>query len=114
MTTRPDKTSPAAIAGLNDALRRGLCSGRVVLSAGVAALPEGQLRAVLQAVRSYEAFTPDNDPYGEHDFGSFEYVGQRYCWKIDYYDVDCCYCSPDPADPLVTTRVMTIMRSDEH
>ena len=31
---------------------------------------------------------PDNDPYAEHDFGSFEHDGQTIFWKIDLYDRD--------------------------
>ena len=43
---------------------------------------------LLDLVRWFDAFTPDNDPYGEHDFGSFSYAGETFFWKWDYYDVD--------------------------
>ncbi|MBL4745910.1 MAG: DUF3768 domain-containing protein [Flavobacteriaceae bacterium] len=39
-------------------------------------------------VREFEAFTPDNDPYKAHDFGSFDFEGHRIYWKFDYYDID--------------------------
>ena len=42
-----------------------------------------------------------NDPYGEHDFGSFRYAGETIFWKFDYYDVDLQMHSPDPSDPTV-------------
>ena len=57
----------------------------------------------------HDAFTPDNDPYGEHNFGSFEHNGIRVFWKIDYYDRNVEYGSEDPSDPAQTTRVLTIM-----
>ena len=62
----------------------------------------------------YSAFTRDNDPYGEHDFGHFELVGRSFYWKIDYYDPKCEFGSEDPADPKKTTRVLTLMLAAEY
>jgi hypothetical protein len=42
---------------------------------------------VLQKVRAFKVFTPDNDPYGEHDFGAFDFNTKRIYWKFDYYDI---------------------------
>ena len=63
--------SPAdRIRALNDAFRRTFVGGAVVITAGVEALPSDQRRAILAKVRAFDAFTEDNDPHGEHDFGS--------------------------------------------
>jgi hypothetical protein len=59
-------------------------------------------------------FTNDNDPYGEHDFGAFDVDGARLFWKIDYYDRSLSGGSPDPTDPAVTCRVLTIMLAWEY
>ena len=59
-------------------------------------------------MREFAAFSPDNDPYGEHDFGAIEWDSIRVFFKLDYYDRDMRFGSPDPADPAVTTRVLTI------
>ena len=59
-------------------------------------------------------FTSDNDPLGQHDFGMFDHAGVTYFWKIDYHDLECVYGSDNPADPAVTTRVLTVMRADEY
>ena len=99
---------------LNDAFRRTFIGGRVMLTPAVAALPEGDLHALLGAVQAFDAFSPDNDPYGSHDFGALDHAGQRWFWKIDAYDADLVYGSPDPSDPAVTTRVLTVMRADEY
>ena len=81
---------------------------------GVAALPERELTELLDRVRRFHEFTDDNDPHGEHDFGSLELVGQNYFFKVDYYAPDMEGGSEDPADPAKTTRVLTIMRADEY
>jgi Protein of unknown function (DUF3768) len=102
---------------LNDELRRTLvttASGKVVMTQGVAALPERELTQLLERVRSFDAFTNDNDPHGEHDFGTVELAGQTYFFKVDYYAPDMDGGSEDPADPTKTTRVLTIMRADEY
>lgn len=80
-----------------------------MMSATVAALPETIKANVLSAVRNFADFSEDNDPHGEHDYGSFEIEGERYCFKLDYYDTQLQYGSENPADPNVTTRVLTIM-----
>ena len=69
---------------------------------------------MMQAIRRYDAFNQDNDPYGEHDFGTIDVKGHRAFWKIDYYDVDMEMGSADPADPSVTCRVLTVMLANEY
>ncbi|MDQ0350184.1 hypothetical protein J2S76_004641, partial [Ancylobacter vacuolatus] len=97
MSTAPRS---ATIAQLNDELRRTLTTGDVMLTAGIRALPPGQLRAVLARVRRHDDFTPDNDPYGERDFGAIALDGLgRIFWKIDYCDPTLTFGSEDPADP---------------
>jgi hypothetical protein len=69
---------------------------------------------LLRRVAEFTEFKADNDPYGEHDFGKIEIEGESYFWKIDCYDKSLESGSPDPSDPAVTTRVLTIMRADEY
>jgi len=88
--------------------------GDIFITAGIAGLGWKDQVAVLGKVRTFEAFTPDNDPHGEHDFGAFEHGGVRYFWKIDYYDLQRVYLSSDPADPSVTCRILTVMQADEY
>ena len=102
------------IRALNDAFRRTFVGGMVMITAGVEAMPVDQRRSLLQKVRAFDAFTDDNDPHGEHDFGAIDEGGVRCFWKIDYYDRKTEFGSPDPTDPAVTTRVLTIMRADEY
>jgi hypothetical protein len=77
-------------------------------------LPEADRIAVLNKVFTFDDFTPDNDPYGEHDFGMVEHAGEKYFWKFDYYDKDMEFGSPDPSDPAQTTRVLTVFLSSEY
>lgn len=102
------------IADLNDQARQTFTGCRVCITLGIQTLGEDALRAILLAVQRYDTFTPDNDPYEEHDFGKIEFGEQVIFWKFDYYDLDLSMMSPDPSDPTVTARVLTVMLADEY
>lgn len=112
MTSTSDET--ARIRALNDQLRMTGTGGRIVMTGGVAALDPLTQATLFAALRAFDAFTPDNDPCGEHDCASFEVDGQRLIFKIDYYDLEMDGLSPDPADASVTRRVMTVMLTEEY
>ena len=99
---------------LNDNFRTTFLGGRVVLTSGVSELPIDTKAKLLLMVKTFDAFTNNNDPYREHDFGHVELDGETFYWKIDYYDPDCRYGSEDPSDPEKTTRVLTIMFAGEY
>lgn len=84
------------------------------MTAGVKALGQWTMNAAVEAIRNFEEFSQDNDPHNEHDFGEVVVNGQRVWFKIDAYDNDLRYGSPDPTDPNVTTRVMTILLPEEY
>ena len=75
---------------------------------------EADRAAILGKVQAFDAFCPDNNPHGQRDFGSFSHSGQRVFWKIDYYDPSLAGGSEDPADPVKTARVLTIMLALEY
>jgi len=102
------------IARLNDEFRSTFEGGKVLMTAAVNALPAQIQAAALSAMQTFSAFTEDNDPHGEHDFGSFELAGETFFWKIDYYDETCTYGSEDPCDPDKTTRVLTLMLAKDY
>lgn len=102
------------IRALNDAFRTTFRGGRVCMSAGIASLPDDVRAEIIDKVRTFIAFTEDNDPREEHDFGIVEVAGHRVFWKIDYYDAACEYGSEDPADASQTTRVLTIFFANEY
>lgn len=108
----PDQPSP--IAALNDAFRRDFRRERLLLTQGVASRGDAELQHLLREVQRFDQFTPDNDPYGEHDFGKVTVEEVSYFWKIDCFHLDVRCGSPDPADADVTTRILTVMRSDEY
>lgn len=102
------------IRNLNDNLRRTGEGGRVVLTVGITSLPATVVGDIVASVARFDAFNADNDPYGEHDCATLEVGEHRVIWKIDYYDRALMFGSEDPANPLVTTRVLTIMLADEY
>ena len=99
---------------LNDNFRKTFTGGRVLLTAGIDSKPVDDIANIMMLVRNFNNFTPDNDPYGEHDFGSLIYKGDKIFWKIDYYDLNNEYLSENPADPTITNRVLTIMLAEEY
>jgi len=107
-------TNTVRIRELNDGLRRNLTGGTVLFTHGINALPETEQAIILDRVCAFDDFSEDNDPWGEHDFGSFEHNGRTIDWKIDYYDLALRFHSPDAADPAVTRRVLTIMLAEEY
>ena len=99
---------------LNDNFRKTFIGGRVMLTSGIRAKTHDEIAKILEKVRSFDNFTTANDPYGEHDFGSFDYKGQKIFWKIDYYDKNYEYASENPADVTKTNRVLTVMLAEEY
>ena len=107
-------TKTEAIRALNDELRQNLSDGTAVMTAGVAALGAEAVARIVKTIAVYDDFCHANDPYEEHDFGSFEVDGHTIFFKIDYYDKALTSHSPDPTDPSVTERVITIMLAEEY
>jgi hypothetical protein len=102
------------IAALNDHARQTFSGCRVFITQGINDLEQEVVRQIMHAVQAFDQFTPDNDPYQEHDFGRITVAGHTIFWKFDYYDLDLQMHSLDAADPTVTARVLTIMLADEY
>ena len=101
-----------------------------VATVGFRSLPDADQSQVRELIETFDAFTEDNDPHGERDFGTIYQLGdgrwttdrprvrdderKRVFWKLDYYDRGLRFVSEDAADPARTRRVLTIMLSDEY
>ena len=99
---------------LNDAMRKHGIGGQIMLTVGIRALGDKVVDRIVVAVRTFDNFSEDNDPYKEHDYGSVVVDGNKVLWKMDYYDRDLQYGSPDPSNPAVTKRILTIMLASEY
>ena len=101
---------------LNDSLRKTFNKsfGQVYITQGVNQLQRDEITQIAMAVQHFDDFTPENDPYGEHDQGIVIVKGSSYYWKIDYYDNDLQYHSSDKSDPDLTKRILTIMTPNEY
>ena len=108
------ETTTARIRALNDTERLCLRGGLVDVTNGIASLLPNDQAAILDRVRTFDDFTPANDPHDEHDFGAFAYKGRTVYWKIDYYDLLRVNGSRDPSDPALTRRVLTVTFADEY
>jgi hypothetical protein len=107
-------TKTKAIRALNDELRQNFATGTALMTAGVAALGAETVARIVKTIAVYDDFCHANDPYEEHDFGSFEVDGHTFFFKIDYFDSTLTVHSPDPSDPAVAKRVITIMLAEEY
>jgi hypothetical protein len=87
--------------------------GIVIFTPGIQALTPAQQQEVLRLVREFKDFKEENDPYGEHDFGSFDAAGEQIMFKMDYYDKKYEYGSPQPSDLAQTARALTVMTARE-
>jgi hypothetical protein len=99
---------------LNDELRQNFAAGIAVMTPGVAALGAEAVERIVKTIAVFDDFCHANDPHEEHDFGAFAVDGHTIMFKIDYYDRGMSMHSPDPADPDVTQRVITIMLAEEY
>lgn len=88
--------------------------GKWVVTQGFRSLTREQQSRAMEAVQKFNNFSKGNDPYGEHDFGSFDIDGVLLYWKIDYYDKSYDMGSDDPANPNVTGRLMTVFLASEY
>lgn len=105
------------IAELNDKLRKNIFNpgkNKVVITSGVATLSLIDRMNLLKKIIDFNDFNKANDTYKEHDFGRIEHKGINYFFKIDYYDNDLIYGSEDASNEDITTRVLTIMCTDEY
>jgi Protein of unknown function (DUF3768) len=109
MSTNTDR-----IRSLNDELRQNVSTGRAVMTPGIAALGREAVQRLVKTIATFDDFCTANDPHGEHDFGAFEFDGTPVMFKIDYYDKSLNFHSPDPADPTVTERVITLLLAAEY
>lgn len=106
------------IAQVNDFFRKailtnGVTRGKCVLTQGIATLDSEQQVTIIERVQTFSDFTPDNDPYGEHDFGTVQVAGVgKIYWRIDYYADETMQAGAE--DIIKAYRVLTIMLADEY
>lgn len=126
-TIEPTEQDEAAIAAViaeqNDRFRTTWGAdqsvpGQIVLTRGVADLSPVAKAIIMQRVQNFTEFTEDNDPYGDHTFGAFEFevTGNSYniFWKIDFYDTAYNMGSENPSDITATRRVLTVLHASEY
>jgi hypothetical protein len=104
----------AKIRDLNNAFRRSFCGGVVVLTRNLVNLDQNKVAVILNEVRTFNAFNEKNDPYAENDFATFEVEGLHCFFKIDYFDKSMEMHSPDPSNPSVTKRCLTVGLAEDY
>lgn len=118
--TKDNKEITKRIARLNDTFRASIAKpdseqtlGQIFYTSGISALHQKDIASIVEKVKLFDNFNGANDPYGEHDFGSFIHNDHKIYWKIDYENPALEYQSNDTFDISVQNRRLTIMFSHE-
>lgn len=114
-----DENQKAEVVRLNDLARRNppAANAQVVITPALMHELNEQgdwQNELVDKLTTFDKFTEDNDPYGEHDFGSFEVGTVKLFWKISYYDLNLSAHSEAEWDPKVTKRVVTLMLPSDY
>ncbi len=109
-----ENANAAKIRAENDQFRKTGRGGRLTITQGIQAMGEKAVQEIIAKIAAYNNFDEGSDPWQEHDFGKIIHDGQKVLWKLDYYDLAMKFASPDPSDPKVTTRILTIMTAEEY
>ena len=113
----------ALIAAQNDAFRHSILGntpvanapeGQFVMTRGVTALGLDAQMELTRRVAAFDGFDADSDPQGWHEMGVIDFNGTKVWFKIDLYDVEYQYGSPEPSDPKQTRRVLTVLLPSEY
>ena len=102
------------IAETNDQVRQTLARDRLMVTVGIQELSQETQNRIFTAIETYDSFKPSNDPYLEHDFGKVEVDGHTVFWKLEYYDNNLEYHTPDALNRSVTRRVLCVMLAEEY
>lgn len=89
-----DNNKSEEIARLNDDFRHHLSKGTLVLTSGIRCNTKEDIAEIIAHVRNFNNFNEDNDPYGEHDFGAFDFRGKRYFGKSTITTESFCISRP--------------------
>jgi hypothetical protein len=87
--TNSTRETAVKIAALNDLLPKGMIGGSVYFTQGVRALGDAFVSEALKAVRDFSDFSPENDPYVEHDFGAVAVPGRRTNLRLSQCGIYC-------------------------
>ena len=102
----------------NDAFRKAVFmgpqpDGKAFMTSTIGNLAEQTKAMLFFKIITFDGFTQDNDPYGEHDFGCVELDGiPKVYWSINYYED--ASLTEIAEDPLNAYRVLIVMFAKEY
>ena len=72
-----------ALRTCTDPILRLIISGQLVITRGIDERGDAFFKSAVAAIRTFNDFTPENDPHGEHNMAFLDVEGERIFLKVD-------------------------------
>lgn len=100
-------TPPSPVGLRNDEIRQQGLFGPgqdslLIITPGIAELGNTAIDQLIVKLMQFDAWDQGNDPYGDRDFGTLTWEGQKVFFKFD----------PHESDPQA--RIITLLRPSEY
>jgi hypothetical protein len=109
-----DDLRAQCIQTIDDHLRKNPTADVAIMTPGIAALGREATDRIIKTITTFDDFCCANDPYEDHDAGSFEAEGRTISFKIDHFERPPVSPSLEPTQQTDRVRIITVMLAEEN